>query len=131
MLVYGLPLTVRIAQSASVSLPPPTRMADLTSHFAEPAPDISVDRSEYLAAMRSVSSLIGVEPDQEEEGWRRFAWLRSGYDPALRALAGLTGAPPAPWTTDRPAEVGRPRFLRRRPLPVDWSPSAPQAVTSD
>jgi hypothetical protein len=36
-------------------------------------------------------------------------------------LAGLTFAYPAPWTTDRAAKVGRPRFLRRRPIAVDWS----------
>jgi hypothetical protein len=131
MLVYGLPLSVRIAEAASVSLPPSTQMGDVISHFADPVPDISIDRSEYLAAMRAISTIIGVEPDQEDEGWRRFAWVRSSYDPALRALAGLTGAPPAPWTTDRPAKVGRPRFLRRRPLPVDWSPSpqAPEDLT--
>jgi hypothetical protein len=52
----------------------------------------------------------------------------------VRALAGLTKASPAPWTTDRAAVVGRPRFLRRRPLPVDWSrggsAGARAAVTS-
>jgi hypothetical protein len=50
-----------------------------------------------------------------------FAQLRSGYDQALRGLAGLTQSPPAPWTTDRPAVVGRPRMRREQPLDVDWS----------
>ena len=43
----------------------------------------------------------------------------------LRALAGLTLAAPALWTTDRPAVVGEPRFLRRRPLHIDWSQRRP------
>ena len=62
-----------------------------------------------------------------EAGWHRFSWVRSAYYRPLRALAALTHAKPAPWTTDRPAKVGRPRFLRRRTLPVDWSigPLAP------
>ncbi len=121
VLVYGLPLIVRIASAANVSLPPPTRLAELIPHFGEPAPLISIGRDEYLAAMAAMAPILVLAPGREEEGWRRFAWIRSAYDPALRALAGLTTASRAPWTTDRPAEVGKPRFLRRRPLHVDWS----------
>ncbi len=121
ILVYGLPLIVRIARAANVPLPPPTRLAELVPHFGEPAPPISIGREEYLAAMASMAPILVLDPDREDEGWRRFAWIRSGYDPALRALAGLTAAASAPWTTDRPAEVGKPRFFRRRPLHVDWS----------
>ena len=65
--------------------------------------------------------ILASAPDRRDERWRRFAVIRSAYEPAIRALAGLTAASPAPWTTDRPADVGRPRFLRRRPLHVDWS----------
>jgi hypothetical protein len=71
--------------------------------------------------MAALAPLIGVAPDRTEEAWRRFAWIRSSYEPAVRSLAGLTFAYPAPWTTDRAAKVGRPRFLRRRPIAVDWS----------
>jgi hypothetical protein len=124
VLVYGLPLVVRIARAANIPLPPPTRLPVVLAHQGEPAPEISVARGEYLAAMAAVAPILALEPGREEEGWRRFAWTRSAYDPALRALAGLTTAFPAPWTTDRPAEVGRPRFLSRRPLLVDWSMSA-------
>jgi len=121
ILVYGLPLIVRIARAANVPLPEPTRLAELSAHFGEPAPPVSIERDEYLAAMAAMAPILVLDPGREEEGWRRFAWIRSAYDPALRALAGLTTAYPSPWTTDRPAEVGKPRFLRRRPLHVDWS----------
>jgi len=121
VLVYGLPLVVRIARAVNIPLPPPTRLPEVLAHQGEPAPAISIGREEYLAAMAAVAPILVVEPGREEEGWRRFAWIRSAYDPALRALAGLTDAYPSRWTTDRPAEVGRPRFLRRRPLHVDWS----------
>ncbi len=46
------------------------------------------------------------------------------------ALAGLTTAYPAPWTTDHPAEVGKPRFMSRRPLHVDWSQGLPAGTES-
>ena len=57
--------------------------------------------------------------------WRRFAWLRSGYDEAMRGLAGLTLASPAPWTTDRPAHVGRPRIFTNRAIRIDWTVAPP------
>jgi hypothetical protein len=121
ILVYGLPLIVRIARAANVPLPEPTRLPELMALFGEPAPALSIGRDEYLAAMAALAPVLVLDPGRDEEGWRRFAWIRSAYEPALRALAGLTSAYPSPWTTDRPAEVGRPRFLRRRPLHVDWS----------
>ncbi len=135
VLVYGLPLIVRIARAANVPLPPPTRLQEVTEHFGEPAPQISIARSEYLEAMATMAPVLVLAPDREEEGWRRFAWIRSAYEPALRSLAGMTEAYPSPWTTDRPAEVGRPRLLRRRPLHVDWSipatkPGAPVATAT-
>jgi hypothetical protein len=125
VLVYGLPLIVRIAQAVNIPLPPPTRLQDLTAQGGEPEPATSVSRSEYDAAMAALSGILVVEPGREEEAWIRFARIRSAYDPALRALAGVTLATPAPWTTDRPARVGKFRFLRRRPLRVDWSRGRP------
>ena len=129
VLVYGLPLIVRIARAVYIPLPPPTRLQDFLARSDQPAPPVSVSRDEYDAAMVALSGILVVEPGREEEAWRRFAWIRSAYDPALRALAGVTLASPAPWTTDRPAEVGKPRFIRRRPLRVDWSATAPSALT--
>ena len=72
--------------------------------------------------MAALAPILVVDPGREEEAWRRFAWIRSAYDPALRALAGLDQ-----WPTPRPGRPtvrprwGEPRFLRRRPLHVDWS----------
>jgi hypothetical protein len=96
-------------------------IAELIGHLSEPAPPIAVTRAEYDEAMAALAPLISVPPDRADEAWRRFAWLRSSYEPAVRSLAGLTFAYPAPWTTDRAAAVGRPRFLRRRVIRVDWT----------
>jgi len=125
ILVYGLPLIVRIARAANIPLAEPQRLAELTAHFGDPPPPISIGREEYLEAMASMAPVLVLDQGREEEGWRRFAWIRSAYDPALRSLAGLTSAYPSPWTTDRPAEVGKPRFVSRRPLHVEWSAVAP------
>ena len=121
VLVYGLPLIVRIATAVYIPLPPPTRLPDLLSRAGQPPPPMSISRDEYDTALAALSGILVVPAGREEEAWRRFAWIRSAYDPALRALAGVTLASRAPWTTDRPAAVGSPRFIRRRPLPVDWS----------
>jgi hypothetical protein len=121
VLVYGAPAFVLVARAANVPLPEPTPLLELIAHFAQPAPPICISRDEYLDAMAALAPIVAVAPGHEEDGWRRFAWLRSSYEPALRAMAGLTDASPAPWTTDRPALVGKPRFLRRRPIAVDWT----------
>lgn len=92
----------------------------MTARFGDPPPPISITRTEYLAVLGTVAPFLGAGSVTDDDAWRRFAWIRSAYDPALRALGGLTNAAPAPWTTDRAAAVGRPRFLRRRPLQVDW-----------
>ena len=128
VVVYGLPLIVRIARAANVPLPPFQGLPDLSARAAASAPEIAVTRAEYDAALDALDTVLVVPPDRREEAWRRFSLLRSAYEPALRALAGLTAASPAPWTTDRPADVGRPRFLRRRPLHVDWSMLPPVQV---
>jgi hypothetical protein len=130
VLVYGLPLIVRIARAVNIPLPAPARLPDLVAQSGQPAPAISVSRTEYDAAMTTLSGILVVQPGREEEAWRRFAWIRSGYEPALRALSGVTLASPAPWTTDRPAMVGRPRFLEHRALRVDWSQQPPLPVAS-
>ncbi len=121
VLVYGMPAFVRIARAASVPLAEPPQMPDLIALADEPPPTISIGRDEYLSMMDTLSAVIEIGPGREEANWRRFAWIRSSYEPALRSLAGLTRAPPAQWTTDRPAVVGRPRFMRRRPIEIDWS----------
>jgi hypothetical protein len=121
VLVYGMPGFVRVARAASIPIDEPMGIAAVVGHFEDPAPPIAVSRAEYDEAMAALAPLIGVAPDHTEQAWRRFAWIRSSYEPAVRSLAGLTFAYPAPWTTDRAATVGRPRFLRRRVIAVDWS----------
>jgi hypothetical protein len=121
ILVYGMPGFVRIARAASLPLSEPQQMTDLFASATEHPPAISISRDEYFTAMGSLSAFIEIAPGRDEACWRRFALIRSSYEPALRSLAGLTRAAPALWTTDRPAVVGKPRFLRRRPIEIDWS----------
>jgi hypothetical protein len=120
-LAYGMPTLVRIGRSVGLPIRPPILLMELIARAAEVAPDVSVSRDEYIGALDRLHPLLPV-PETEREGcWRRFAWIRSGYDQALRGMAGLTLAPSAAWTTDRPARVGRPRIFLNRPIKVDWT----------
>ena len=119
-LAYGMPTLVRISRSAGLPVRPSRRLVDLLVQGSEPAPEISVRRAEYIAALDDLHTLVAVPEEWRESCWRRFAWIRSGYAQALRGLAGLTRAPSAPWTTDRPAGVSRPRLVLSRPVEVDW-----------
>jgi len=75
----------------------------------------------FDSAIDRLAEVIPTAAADRDAAWTRFAWARSSYDQALRGLAGLTMAAPAPWTTDRPAVVGRPLLLTNRPIKVDWS----------
>ena len=76
---------------------------------------------EYFAALDQLVGIVDVPDAEREAAWLRFAAVRASYDKAIRGLAGLTEASPAQWTTDRPAKVGRPRLVTRRPIRVDWA----------
>lgn len=70
-----------------------------------PTPDdpISVSRAEYDAAYDLMASKgVPLKPDREQ-AWRDFVGWRVNYDAVLIALAYITMAPPAPWSSDRPA----------------------------
>jgi len=81
----------------------------------DPAPDapISVTRAEYDAVYDGLARVgVPLKADREQ-AWRDFAGWRVNYDGALVALAVLTVAPPAPWSSDR---APRQRADLRRPL---------------
>lgn len=70
---------------------------------AHPKPDdpISVSREEYDAACeRLLAAGVLLRPDRDQT-WRDFAGWRINYDEPLLALANLTMAPIAPWSSDR------------------------------
>jgi len=125
-LAYGVPSLTRIGMSAGLPVAPSVPLLGLLARATEEPPPVTIGRAEYLAALDRLDSVLvipgsGSEADREA-CWRRYAWVRSGYDQVLRGLAGLTVAPPAEWTTDRPARVGRPRLILARPIEVDWEP---------
>ncbi len=81
----------------------------------DPKPDdpISVTRDEFDAAYdRLATAGIALRPDREQ-AWKDFAGWRVNYDQPLLALASLTMAPYAPWSSDR-SSAFRPRALRGR-----------------
>jgi hypothetical protein len=121
VLAHGVPTLTAIGRAAGLPIDPPVPLLQLVPDGSGQAPDISITRDEYLAALDRLTLVLTVPEAERDEAWLRFAAVRSSYDRALRGLAGLTLASPAPWTTDRPARVGRPRLVTRRPISVDWS----------
>jgi hypothetical protein len=124
-LAYGIPAFARIARASALPVPPATVLMDLVAQVGQEPPAISVRREEFDGAIELLESAGVLHAVDRTAAWSGFSWLRSGYDQALRGMAGLTGAEPAPWSTDRPAKVGRPRILGTQPLQVDWSLDLP------
>lgn len=82
----------------------------------DPAPDdrISIDRSEFDETWRVLAAEgVPVRADRDR-AWRDFAGWRVNYDTVLLALAGLTMAPYAPWSSDRSFRPARARLLARQ-----------------
>ncbi len=95
------------------------RIAD---HFDLPYPHdpvrgdpILVEREEWEEARQSLAAAGIPVRDDVEEAWLDFAGWRVNYDAVVIGLAGMVGAPSAPWSADRvPARQHRPRIRRRR-----------------
>ncbi len=84
---------------------------------AAPKPDdpISISRQEFDAVYdRLAHNGIPLKPDREQ-AWRDFAGWRVNYDTVLLALAALTMAPYAPWSSDRSLWRGRTTNQIQRP----------------
>ena len=121
MLAHGIPTIVEIGRASGLPIDPPVRLARLIPDFSRPPPPVSITRTEFETALDQLADLLPMATADRDAAWHRFAWTRSSYDTAVRGLAGLTMAAPAPWTTDRAARVGRPRLISNRPITVDWS----------
>lgn len=127
-LAHGVPSIVRIAQAAELGLDDAPPMIELLTGAPDEVPQIAVRRGEFDEALTSLRE-AGVLGDVDAElAWRRFALIRSSYEPAVLGLAGLTLAAPAPWSSDRAPRVSRPRFFSRRPLELRPGPQPPSAA---
>lgn len=89
------------------------RIADFFgfSYNAHPAPDdpISLSRAEFDAACDELARDGVPLLADREQAWRDFSGWRVNYDAVLLALAAMTMAPYAPWSSDRSLlPAGRP-----------------------
>ena len=116
VLAHGNSAIVGVARAAGLAVDDPPALIDLVvGSDSDPGP-ISVERREYDEALEFLAQAGVIGAVDAERGWPRFVRIRASYDTALRGLAGLTHAPPAPWTTDRALIVGRPRFFSHKPV---------------
>ncbi len=98
------------------------RIADFfaVGYDPDPRPDdpISIRRDEFDALWDTLAAAgVRLKPDRDR-AWREYAGWRVNYDTVLLALAGITMAPFAPWSSDRafqipPARLSRRVWLRR------------------
>lgn len=78
-----------------------------------PDDPISVQRSEYDALCDQLSAAgVRLKADRDQ-AWLDFAGWRVNYDTVLLALASLTMAPDAPWSSDRAPIFKLPSFWNR------------------
>jgi hypothetical protein len=81
------------------------RIADYfhVPYNSAPKPDdpISISREEFDAAYDQLAmQSIPLKPDRDD-AWKHFSGWRVNYDTVLLALASITMAPYAPWSSDR------------------------------
>ncbi len=70
-------------------------------HDPAPTDPISIARDEYDDVCRQLAGVGVPLKEDREQAWRDFAGWRVNYDRVLIALAGLTMAPYAMWSSDR------------------------------
>jgi len=77
----------------------------------DPGPDdpISIERDEFEEACLALAAQGVLLKEDRDRAWRDFVGWRVNYDRVLVALAGLTMAPYAPWSSDRSVRDWRPR----------------------
>jgi hypothetical protein len=80
-----------------------------------PSPDdpISIGRNEFDDACEALASQGVPLKNDREQAWLDFSGWRVNYDTVLVAMAGLTMAPYAPWSSDRSIRDWRPRAALR------------------
>jgi len=87
---------------------------------SDPRPDdpISITRQEWDEVVATLEAEgVPIKADRDR-AWRDFAGWRVNYDAVLLALANLTSAPPAPWSSDRSGtRPYRPRLFGPARLP--------------
>ena len=79
-----------------------------------PTDPISISREEFEAACDELANAgVPLKLDRDQ-AWRDFAGWRVNYDTVLLALATLTMAPEAPWSSDRAMKQHLLPFMNKR-----------------
>ncbi len=82
---------------------------------SKPSDPISISQAEYEAVCDELARADVPLKADREQAWKDFAGWRVNYDTPLLALAGLTMAPSAPWSSDRATKNYNWFVNRKRP----------------
>jgi hypothetical protein len=84
----------------------------------QPGDPISLTRAEFDTACEQLTAQgVPLKPDRDQ-AWADFAGWRVNYDTVLIALAWITMAPAAPWSSDRRPALARSPLRLMRPPPA-------------
>jgi hypothetical protein len=88
----------------------------MIDHNHDPRPDapISVTREEFEDAFTELAETGLPMVADREQAWRDFSGWRVNYDTVLVALADITMAPYAPWSSDRGSLRAMPQNKRKQ-----------------
>lgn len=92
----------------------------------QPSDPISITRAEYDDAVAEMEAIgVPLKADRDQ-AWRDFAGWRVNYDAQLLAMANITSAPYAMWSSDRSGHrTIRPRIFGGVKLPEPSPPTPP------
>lgn len=79
----------------------------------QPTDPISISRIEFDEVWETMADAGLPLKEDQDDAWRAYAGWRVNYDVVLLALAEITMAPYAPWTSDRSAPTHREPKVRR------------------
>lgn len=86
---------------------------------------ITIGRDEFDAVCDRLATAGVPLKEDRDQAWLDFAGWRVNYDTVLIAMAGLTMAPYAMWSSDRSLRAWRPKLFQRRPRVTANTPQAP------
>jgi len=79
----------------------------------DPASALRLSRAEFEVGLEQLAKVEIQLSGDRDAAWERFAQRRARYEAAVRGLATIVDAPPAPWASDGLPPLRRPNIFLR------------------